>query len=351
MTTTETTITHEEPIVTTSVTIDPVQDATPATEQAPVPSATQEDAAKTLKAFGNVCAKLTDGNYNLAPLAYQFIDEYLACSPGKHTGAAARSRLVGEWLQHDTDTFSMTESQAKRTIAKKVNMLVNCHAVCMLIGDGRGVAKGDGTKAGKGKGSKDGRLPWGTLREFAPLVVRGDSDIAETWTIIPGVADEARALLAEVASSGMARADVVRAVLALRLKSAESIHTNAVSSGDDVARLAAEQAILALDAKLNPPAATEEKPEPTKDDGKDDSDDDKPTSRAPKTEKVKAPDAEQMAAMTPNAVAEQLYAVIANHTAPGNVIARLLGLIAESPANVAERIGTPIMTAVKTVLS
>src|SRR5262249_46963934 len=103
--------------------------------------------------------------------------------------------------------------------------------------------KGDGTRSGRGKGSKAGRLPWGTLREFCPLVTREEGEFSERWHVLPSVAEEARALVGEVTTSGMARKDVVAAVAKLMLKDAEMERDAAKRDGNAERIKAAEQAV------------------------------------------------------------------------------------------------------------
>ena len=56
----------------------------------------------------------------------------------------------------------------------------------VLLGDGRGVAKGGGTGKGRGKGkaAADRPLAWGKLLEMAPLVERFPDDHAERWSVL-----------------------------------------------------------------------------------------------------------------------------------------------------------------------
>jgi hypothetical protein len=187
---------------------------TPAAQE-PAPTHTLQQANATLAAFGRQCRTAADHNYRAAALAAQFVDEFLGAAPGKSTRTTAVERLAAEWLLWDEESMAVPQATAMKTLRARVNVLLRVNAVASLLGDGRGVAKGDGSKKGRGKGKADGPLPWGTLREFSPLVERQADDYRETWGGLPHVAEKAKQLVAEVASSGMARADVVKAVAAL----------------------------------------------------------------------------------------------------------------------------------------
>jgi hypothetical protein len=183
--------------------------------QGPTPTYTLAQANATLAAFGKQCRTAADHNYRAAALAAQYVDEFLGAAPGKSTRTTAVERLAAEWLLWDEESMAVPQATAMKTLRARVNVLLRVNAVAGLLGDGRGVAKGDGTRKGKGKGKGDSPLPWGTLREFSPLVERQADDYREAWGALPHVADKARQLVQEVASSGMARADVVKAVAAL----------------------------------------------------------------------------------------------------------------------------------------
>jgi hypothetical protein len=132
---------------------------------------------------------------------------------------------------------------AMKRLKDRVNTLLAVHAVATLLGDGSGVAKGNGTGKGRGKGSTAGRITWGMLRELRPLVHREKTDHAETWHVLPSVAYQARALVVEIAASGMARKDVVSSVAKLMVQDAEQELKAAQESGDPARVKAAEQAV------------------------------------------------------------------------------------------------------------
>jgi hypothetical protein len=236
---------------------------TPAVQE-PAPTHTLAQANATLAAFGRQCRTAADHNYRAAALAAQFVDEFLGAAPGKSTRTTAVERLAAEWLLWDEESMAVPQATAMKTLRARVNVLLRVNAVAALLGDGRGVAKGDGSKKGRGKGKADGPLPWGTLREFSPLVERQADDYRETWGVLPHVAEKAKQLVQEVASSGMARADVVKAVAALveeeqreRLANARRLVEADKAEADQAreAEMAARKA--AADAKREAEAAAE----------------------------------------------------------------------------------------------
>jgi hypothetical protein len=218
----------------------------PAAVQAaePVPTATLAQANATLQRFGQQCRTATDHNYVLGQLAAQFVDEFLGAAPGKSTRTTAVERLAAEWLLWDEESMAEPQSQAMKRLRAKVNVLLRGNAVANLLGDGRGVAKGDGTKRGKGKGrgrQESAPIAWGKLRELSPLVERDADDYREAWHVLEHVRDQAASLVAEVASSGMAREDVVKAVAKLVEEERTARLAEAKAQGAAAAREAAEK--------------------------------------------------------------------------------------------------------------
>jgi hypothetical protein len=116
-------------------------------------------------------------------------------------------------MRWDEDSLGLSLDKAKHNMVQRVNALLKGNAVRVLLGDGRDVAKGDGTKAGRGKGGKGTPIPWGKLRELCPLVDRDPSDASEVWSALSNaVAEQGKALVVEIATSGLARDDVKKAV-------------------------------------------------------------------------------------------------------------------------------------------
>lgn len=218
-------------------------DSTPADQDAPAPTSTLAEANRTLARFGQACRTAADHNYATAELAFQFVTEFLGSAPGRAQRATAIEVLADEIRKHDEDSLSVPLAKAMARMKERANLLVRVHAVAVLLGDGRGMAKGDGTRKGRGKGGKDTRLPWGIIRECAPLVFREEDPHAEVWHVLPSIAAEARQLVAEIATSGMARQDVVAAVAKLMLVDARLELTAATESGDDNRVRAAESAV------------------------------------------------------------------------------------------------------------
>jgi hypothetical protein len=188
----------------------------PTTTPEPTPdagdTATLAGANKTLRRFGSLCKVQTDYCYGLAETAALYVEQFLGASD-KSTRSRAVENLADEWLLWDEDTLALPRSKAMTRTKERVNMLLRVNAVRVLLGDGRDVAKGDGTAAGRGKSRKGTPIPWGKLRELAPLVERDPADNVEQWTALSvDVRDKGVALVAEIAASGLNRRDVVDAV-------------------------------------------------------------------------------------------------------------------------------------------
>jgi hypothetical protein len=235
----------------------------PTEADAPAPTSSLAQANKTLERFGRECRNQADANYVLASLAQQYVEEFLGAAPGKAQRATAVETLADEWAKWSEESLTLDRATLLRRMRERVNLLLRCNAVASLLGDGSGVAKGDGTKSGRGKGSKAGRLPWGTLREFCPLVSRQDGEHEERWRVLPSVAEEAQALVNEVATSGMARKDVVAAVAKLMLKDAEMERDAAKRDGNADRIKAAEDGVQRWGGKVEQrtaPATQEGKP-------------------------------------------------------------------------------------------
>ncbi len=175
----------------------------------PVPTVTLVQCNATLAAFGKQLAKQGQGNYKLAAIAAEYVAEFLAVSPGKNQRSTAVERLAGEWLLWDEESMSRPQTTALKALRERVNMLLRGNAVATLLGTGKGLMK-----------SKGECLPWGTLREFAPLVERDADEHAERWHVQPFVADKAMALLESVAAEGTDRKDVPVKVQALVVEEA-----------------------------------------------------------------------------------------------------------------------------------
>lgn len=202
----------------------PAPEAPDASKAAPSPAVTLPQLNATLERFGKQAAKIADANYALAELAAQFVEEFLGAAPGKAQRSTAVDRLAAEWLRWDEESLTRPLAQAMTRLRERVNMLLRVNAVVDLIGDGAGVPKGNATRSGKGKGAKDSRLPWGTLRELAPLVrrVNSDDEFADRWEILPAVVEQAKAFVADVATSGLTRPDAVTHVARLLVVQAEA---------------------------------------------------------------------------------------------------------------------------------
>jgi hypothetical protein len=205
----------------------------------PVRTSTAAQAQATLDKFGAHLGKVEQSNYTTAALAAQYVDEFLGAAPGKATHTAAVDRLANEWLKHDSEAVAEPVAQAMNRLRKRVSSLLKCHAVVTLLGDGSKVPSGDGTKTGRGRG-KAKPMAWSTIKAFAPLVDRNDVDSTETWFVLPSVVQEAHALLAEVAKSGMAMADVVKQVSGLVSKNMLANHQAAKAKEAEVLRVANE---------------------------------------------------------------------------------------------------------------
>ncbi|MGE0367271.1 MAG: hypothetical protein AB7Q00_16225 [Phycisphaerales bacterium] len=195
-------------------------DTTAAPEQANVPTATIEEANKTLRAFGKECQKQADANFVIASLAFRYVEQALGASPGKATRSVAVDNLANERRQWDEESFSIPVAQSMKRQRQVVNDLLHGHALVTLLGDGSHVESGDGTANGRGKGGKK-RLPWSTLMELRSLVFRHKDEYSERWSIVPSIAQDARDLVAEIATSGMKREDVRGTVSRLMLKDAQ----------------------------------------------------------------------------------------------------------------------------------
>jgi hypothetical protein len=327
------------------------EDNAPAADQAPVPTATAEQAKKTLARWGDLCARIADHNYDAGSLAYQFIDEYLGAAPGQATAKTARALLVEEWSKHDDAAFLMDPATAKRTLSKRLDVLLAVNAVATLIGDGKGVAKGNGTKSGRGAGKKDSRIAWTKLREFRPLVRRENNDHAERWTILPMVADESRQLLESVVHNGTAVADVVTEVAKLVVLNWERVLALPALTASD--RLLAEVELSTWTKKIpappappaegapdfvgplmppstpsTPPAAGSTPPStpPAGDKGTGE--------RKPADKPVTMPTTEQVATLAPKALAEQVASMLFNSADPSIALRHLLSLAENAPATV-----------------
>jgi hypothetical protein len=139
----------------------------PTEADAPAPTSSLAQASKTLERFGKECRTLADANYVLASLAHQYVEEFLGAAPGKSQRTTAVETLADEWAKWSEESLTTDRTTLLRRMRDRVRLLLQCHAVATLLGDGSGVAKGDGTKSGRGKGSKAGRLPWARCASFA----------------------------------------------------------------------------------------------------------------------------------------------------------------------------------------
>lgn len=333
-------------------------DSSASEEQAPAPSSTLAEANRTLTRFGAECRRQADANYTLGALAFQYVQQFLGASPGKAQRPTAVGCLAEEWRRWDEESMSQTVQAATKRLKDRVNTLLAVHAVATLLGDGSGVEKGDGTAKGRGKGAKGGRIAWGTLRELRPLVERDDDDYSETWRVTPGLADAGRALVVEIATSGLARADVVTAVAKLMHGAAVEQLKAVTDSGDDSAVKAArqecqrwaEKAGLKTDddadddqddaSEATDDQGSEDKPKASREpsqDYSDDADDDQDASDDPKAPRAPAPVGEPIidptawAAKNPDDVAGMLLQFIIRHKAPSSVLAALIEQLAALP--------------------
>ena len=154
--------------------------------------------------------------------------------------------LAEEMRLWDERSLAESVETGRKRMRERVNLLLRVNAVVELIGDGRGLAKGDGTGKGRGKRQDDKPLPWGILRELAPLV----DESPDGWRIVGGLVEQSKALLAETSTAGLKRPDVVAAVAKLLAEHAAAQATAAravreQADADEAARIEAARAVRA----------------------------------------------------------------------------------------------------------
>lgn len=205
---------------------------------------TVADCNRTLTAFGKEAASQTEACYKLGTLATEYIRQCMAAS-SKALRETATEALATELWRNGEESLSAVFTKVRSRYMDRVSVLLGCNAVVELLGDGSAVPAGNGTGKGRGKG-KAGRLPWGKIREFRPLVSRDASSRDERYTVLPNVVEESKALLVEVAVSGLSREDTAAAVAKLVAKDAAAVA--------EAKRLASQQAgqaeLLAAKQKL-----------------------------------------------------------------------------------------------------
>lgn len=220
---------------------------TPAPETAPVVDTAQAlaSANKTLAAFGHACRNATEHNARLGKLAAEYVRQFMAASD-KARRSTAVDNLAEEMRLWDERSLAESVETGRKRMRERVNLLLRVNAVVELIGDGRGLPKGDGTGKGRGKRQDDKPLPWGILRELAPLV----DETPDGWKIVGGLEEQSKALLAESSTAGLKRPDVVAAVAKLLADQAAAQATAAKAireqaDAEEAARVEAARAVRA----------------------------------------------------------------------------------------------------------
>jgi hypothetical protein len=328
------TVDNAPPPATVLAVTDETTDATP--EQGD--TATLAGANKTLRRFGSLCRAQADHNYALAETAALYVGQYLGASD-KATRSRAVENLADEWLLWDEETLALPKSRATTRMKERVNLLLRVNAVRVLLGDGRDVQKGDGTEAGRGKGKKGSPIPWGKLRELAPLVDRDPADNVETWAALgDAVAEKGRALVVEIAASGLNRRDVVDAVRKIaaghysnrvtelrRIADAAPDDKDAQWAVQRAEKQAAQWVDKVAEDKLEPPEV-----EATEGEAEDVGTEEQATPPAPQPQ-PRAVSLPQMAKEgTAKDVAEMCRELVEGNDQPDDVLATLLGMLKDS---------------------
>lgn len=174
--------------------------------QEPIPSAPSiAEVNATLAKFGKACRSAADANYKLADIASEYVRQFLASSANAKR-ATAIDNLAEQWRLWDESSMSEPADKARRRLRDRVNMLLRCHATASLLSVPKDVA-------------------WGQLRELAPIVERNAE--TETYSVLPFVDDDVKALVADVVAEKIKRQDLATAVVNLVAKSARVKAENA----------------------------------------------------------------------------------------------------------------------------
>lgn len=155
-----------------------------APQENPAPSA---DPSAILKKFTSAAKTAATHSLRMGELAIGYINARLAHSEACTRDAAVKV-LVGVWQEFSDDVVTTT----------RVNALVRTAAVAQTFAPGAD------------------KLPsLRVLREFAPLLERDTEKRVETWSIIPQLADRARALWTEATSKQLSGEECAAAVAQL----------------------------------------------------------------------------------------------------------------------------------------
>jgi hypothetical protein len=177
-----------------------------------------------LRQFDRMLADAANATLELGKLASAYLSARLLASEACKRDAAV-AVLVSRWQEHSDTVVSPARIQ---------HLVRQWHAWCLFRTGKQTACKG-----------KNG-VPLRVIREFAPLVERDEDSRAESWHVVPGVAEKARALWTEVTSKHLTGAEAGAAVASLLAdhKRAEAEHAvqRAEQEGTPEAKRAADKA-------------------------------------------------------------------------------------------------------------
>jgi hypothetical protein len=154
-------------------------------EQPPDPAGA--DPAALLKAFAREAKSAATAALRMGQLATDYISARMLLSDACQRDACVKS-LVSAWQEHSDDVVTAT----------RVNALIRTAAAWNLFN--------------AATGHKPGKVALRVVREFAPLCERDGAQRAETWRVVPALADKAHALWAEATGKGLNGEEVAAAV-------------------------------------------------------------------------------------------------------------------------------------------
>jgi hypothetical protein len=167
-----------------------------------------------------------EANYHLAAHAAETVTAHLACAPGYAQRGTAIAEMARALVDDSDDSLfpppgvkpeRWQESQLAAA-KKRVNTLLQVGAACrMLFGADRVrpvvTAKGPAKNASKAHPA----LPWGRVRELAPLVDRSNpAETCEEWVLKADVPDDKARALAGAVLSGIKREEIAAKVAELQ---------------------------------------------------------------------------------------------------------------------------------------
>jgi hypothetical protein len=179
-----------------------------------------------LSEFGKVVASQAEANYVLAATAAEAVSAHLACAPGYAQRGTAISDMAKLAVEASDDYYFPPPGMkpekwqaTKLTTARgKVHHLLATGAACrILFGTDRNKPVVTAQGPAKNANNRHKAVPWGRVRELAPLVERTSAaETNEEWALKADVDAEKASQLAQAVLSGIKREEIAAKVAELQ---------------------------------------------------------------------------------------------------------------------------------------